>query len=140
VHRVSIMHSMETTANRTKVFIVDDSVVIRERLVEMIQGLPETQVVGEAVSATDAVSGILHTHPDCVVLDLQLQNSSGLAVLREIHPILPDVVFMVLTNHGSTQHSRLCMAAGAQYFFDKSADVEQVLDVIAGIATKRRCH
>lgn len=131
---------MENAHYPVKVYIVDDSLVIRERLVELIDAMPEAQVVGEAESAADAIAGILQVHPDCVVLDLQLRESNGLSVLRAVHPQAPDIVFMVLTNHASAQYCRLCMTSGAKYFFDKSNEVSRVREAISAVATQPNRH
>lgn len=118
----------------TKVFIVDDSVWIRARLAEVLLGLPDVRVVGEAATASAAVAGILRTRPDSVVLDLNLLGHTGLDVIRAVRPEAPAVVFIVLTNHCESQYRDACMAAGATYFLDKSRDFERVPSVIAEIA------
>ena len=127
------MQSMEATHCPPKIFIVEDSVAIRERLVQALSARASAVVVGQAETASQAIAGILQTQPDCVVLDIHLQASSGITVLREVHEQLPKVVFVVLTNHSGTQYRRMCMAAGASYFFDKSTEVGRVKDVIAGL-------
>jgi DNA-binding NarL/FixJ family response regulator len=131
---------MNTAQHSTRVYIVDDSIVIRERLVEMIETMPNVEVVGQAETAQAAIDGIHLTTPDCVVLDMQLLDSNGLTVLREVHPDLPGVVFVVLTNHASSQYCRLCMEAGASYFFDKSRDADRIRDVIASVVPQVTTH
>ena len=125
--------SMQT--NRpTNVYIVDDSPSIRSRLVEMLAAMPDVTLAGEASSAKDAVDGILLTHPDSVLLDLNLAGRSGIEVLRAVHQREPRIVFVVLTNHAEPQYRRACALAGASYFLDKSTEFERVRDVIAEIA------
>ena len=124
-------------ALRLQVFIVDDSTSIRLRLNEMLRQLDDVAVVGEAESAHAAVDGILRTHPDSVLLDLNLMGKSGMDVLRTVHPQAPDIVFVVLTNHSEPQYRRACARAGARYFLDKSTEFERVREVIAEIASTR---
>jgi len=88
-------------------------------------------VVGEAETPRAAVEGILRTRPDSVVLDIQLIGGSGIDVLREAHPRTPATVFIVLTNHPNPQYRRICMEAGAAYFFDKNTEIAKVCEVIA---------
>jgi DNA-binding NarL/FixJ family response regulator len=83
------------------------------------------------------VDGILRTHPDSVLLDLNLMGKSGMDVLRAVHPQAPDIVFIVLTNHSEPQYRRACARAGARYFLDKSTEFERVREVIAEIAATR---
>ena len=130
------MASMQTQ-RPTQVFIVDDSTSIRLRLNDMLRRMGDVDVVGEADSAMAAVDGILRTHPDSVLLDLNLMGKSGMDVLRTVHPQAPDIVFVVLTNHSEPQYRRACARAGARYFLDKSTEFERVRDVIAEIASTR---
>jgi DNA-binding NarL/FixJ family response regulator len=125
------------TQRPNHVFIVDDSAPIRARLAEMLAGMAEVRLVGEAGSARDAVAGILRTRPDAVLLDLSLIGQTGLAVLRAVRPQSPATVFVVLTNHSETQYRQACAKAGAAYFLDKSTDLDRVRGVLAEIASTR---
>jgi two-component system response regulator DevR len=123
------MASMNTPA-RTRVFIVDDLPSMRERLRELIDGIDGIEVVGEAGTAAEAIAGIRGTHPDYVLLDYQLVGGTGLDVLRDVHPGAPEITFIVLTNHATTQHRRACLDAGARFFFDKSTEFGEVPSAI----------
>ena len=119
----------------THIYIVDDSPAIRSRLSEMLGRLGGVRVVGEAGAAPQAVSEILSLRPHSVLLDLDLTGSSGMQVLRAIHPLAPEIVFVVLTNHAEPQYRRACERAGAAYFLDKSTEFDRVPGVIAEIAS-----
>jgi len=123
---------METPAAKN-VFVVEDSLPVRARLVEMLIEIEGVRVVGEAGTPADAVTGILRTLPDYVVLDFQLDGGTGADVLRAVHMQIPDIVFIVVTNHPQPQFRRVCMEAGAKAFFDKSSEMGNVRDMIAGI-------
>ncbi|MGZ5034144.1 MAG: response regulator [Usitatibacter sp.] len=125
------------TPRPNHVFIVDDSAPIRARLAEMLAGMSEVRLVGEAGSARDAVAGILRTRPDSVLLDLNLMGQTGLDVMRAVRPQSPYTVFVVLTNHSGPQYRSACAEAGAAYFLDKSTEIERVRDVLAEIASTR---
>jgi DNA-binding NarL/FixJ family response regulator len=122
----------------TNVFIVEDSESVRERLARMLGDMEGVNVVGEAETPGEALEGILRTRPDSVLLDLHLLGGSGLDVLRRAHPQTPGTVFIVLTNHPDAQYRRACMAAGADYFFDKSSEIAKVREVIAGLGATRQ--
>jgi DNA-binding NarL/FixJ family response regulator len=119
---------METAipAARNKVFIVEDSAQIRERLHALLDGVQGVSVVGEADSAGSAIDGILGTHPDAVLLDIQLSAGTGIDVMRKVHPQAPDIVFIVLTSHTLPQYRKACMDSGASYFLDKDAEFARV--------------
>jgi two-component system response regulator DevR len=111
--------------------------MIRTRLAEMVSAMSGMRLVGEAASASEAISGIKRTQPDSVLLDLNLMGRSGLDVLRAIRPHSPDVVFVVLTNHSEPQYRQACIAAGATYFLDKTRELGCVSAVLAEIAATR---
>jgi DNA-binding NarL/FixJ family response regulator len=118
-------------AQRTgRVFIVEDSPSIRSRLVEMVSEIDGVCVVGEAETTADAVAGIQATKPHCVVLDFQLIGGTGVDVMRAVRPGSPEIGFVVLTNHASAQYRRLCEAAGADWFLDKSAEFGRLKEVV----------
>jgi DNA-binding NarL/FixJ family response regulator len=127
---------METTCSvrARKVFIVEDAPAIRERLIELMAEIDGAAVVGFADTPADAITGILGTQPDCVVLDYQLIGGTGIDVLRAVCPNAPSTTFIVLTNHANPQYRRLCLEAGARWFLDKSTEFRKIKDVIAGVA------
>ncbi|MBI3898214.1 MAG: response regulator transcription factor [Gammaproteobacteria bacterium] len=125
---------MEMPVASKNVFIVEDSVAVRARLVELVRAIDGATVVGEAGTPVDAVIGIMKTRPDFVVLDFQLEGGTGADVLRMIRPQMPKVVVMVLTNYPLAQIRRACIEAGADTFFDKTSEFGKIKDVIAGTA------
>lgn len=112
------------------VFIVEDAPSIRERLTSMLQESRGVEVIGEADNPQSAIQGILSKRPDSVVLDIQLLGGSGLEVLEAVHPICPQIVFIMLTNFPSKQYRNKCLASGASYFLDKNAEFPKVLDAV----------
>ena len=122
--------AMEKHGTR-KVFIVEDSPSIRGRLVELLNDIDGVRVVGEAETPEAAIAGIFETLPDCVVLDFRLIGGTGVDVLRAVHPALPAIAFIVLTNHAGTQYRRVCIEAGASWFLDKSTEFEKLKELVA---------
>ena len=86
-------------AATTQVYIVEDSAPLRERLRALLTLSKDVAVVGEAATPAEAIDGILHTSPDCVVLDYQLEGGTGVDVLKALSGVLPQTVFIMLTNH-----------------------------------------
>jgi DNA-binding NarL/FixJ family response regulator len=121
-------------AQRTEVFIVDDVPSMRERLRELVGEVPDVDVIGDAGTTSDAIAGILATHPACVLLDYQLIGGTGVDVLRAVHDQAKDTVFVVLTNHPDPQYRRACIDAGADHFFDKSTEFERVAEVLRDLS------
>jgi len=120
-----------TVPSTTHVFVVEDSELIRERLVSMLAGLSGVQVVGHADNAADAIAGILAGKPDVVVLDVKLKASSGIEVLQTIKHRMPATAVIMLTNYATKEYRRKCLEAGAEYFLDKTNEFEQLRPIIA---------
>lgn len=124
------MSNNATVAGEVKVFVVEDSALVRERLIEMIREVDGVDVVGEADSYGTAVAGIMATHPDVAILDISLAEGNGIEVLAHVKPRLPGLRGIVLTNYNSPQHLRASADAGAEYFLDKSVDFERITDIL----------
>ena len=124
---------MQAPHTHTNVFLVEDSAPIRARLAEMLGGVEGVAIVGEAATPASAIDGILRTHPDSVVLDIQLIGGSGVEVLRKICPLAPNIVFIMLTNHPDPQYRKICMESGASHFLDKTTEFMKVREVIAAL-------
>ena len=123
-------------ADRTKVFLVEDSAPLRARLAAMLSTVDNVCVVGEAATAAAAIAGILKTRPTFVMLDIHLAGGSGLAVLREIHKADAAIVFIVLTSEPAPQYRKAYMQAGASHFLDKARDFEMARDIVAAHAAR----
>jgi DNA-binding NarL/FixJ family response regulator len=130
------MDSTQQAAPLT-VFLVEDSPDIRARLAETIRGIEGAELVGEAGTVGGAIDGIRTTHPGAVILDLQLEDGSGLEVLKAVHPASPALHIAVLTNYATDQHRRACMNAGAEFFLDKSSEFPRIREIVNGWADWR---
>ena len=113
-----------------KVFVVEDSQAVRERLVDMINEIEDVDVVGEADTYDSAVSGILATRPDVAILDISLAAGSGIDVLAHVKRQLPALKGIMLTNYSSPQHVKASADAGADYFLDKTSEFEKIVDIL----------
>ena len=114
------------------VFLVEDSPAIRARLAETIRGIEGAELVGEASKVAEAILGIRSTQPRAVILDLQLEDGSGLDVLKALRPASPAPHVAVLTNYATDQHCRAYLDAGAEFFLDKSSDFPRIREIVQG--------
>jgi DNA-binding NarL/FixJ family response regulator len=117
-----------------KVFLVDDSTVVRDRVAAVLKDLAMT-IVGSAETPEDAIHGILTTHPDVVVLDVQLQGGGGLDVLRAVRRTRPDIVFVVFTNYADPACRALYLSSGAQRYLDKTTQFDQLAIEVGRLAS-----
>ena len=114
----------------TRIFVVEDSELIRERLLSMLASMSGVEVIGHAETASDAIAGILAVRPEVVVLDIKLKASSGIEVLQTIKRRLASVTVIMLTNYASEEYRKRCLEAGAEYFLDKTNEFEQLCPIL----------
>lgn len=107
-----------------RVFLVEDSALLRERLAGLLASIPGAQLVGHAATAEAALRGIRETAPEVVVCDIQLEQGSGFDVLRGVTAAAPAVEVYMLTNFASESYRRAAERYGARGFFDKSTQFE----------------
>jgi DNA-binding NarL/FixJ family response regulator len=113
-------------------FIVEDSIPVRERLLRTLEGMVGLDVVGTAEDVPAAIDGLTSCPPDALILDLQLPSGSGLQVLRAVRQKLPNMRVIVMTNFAAEPYRKAAMAAGAEIFLDKSAEFGRVRDILSG--------
>lgn len=107
-------------AGRLNVFIVEDSSAVRASLDSLLSGIPGVSVAGYATDEAGAIEGIDTLLPDFVILDLHLQQGTGLNVLINMKKNHARMKVAVLSNFASALYVSACRQAGADYFFDKS--------------------
>jgi DNA-binding NarL/FixJ family response regulator len=118
------------TGGVQKVFLVEDSGPVRQRLHDLLAATGAC-IVGHAQCAQEAIEAILEKKPDVVVLDLSLAAGSGFDVLRAVHSRQPQIDFYMLSNFASEPYRRFAAQLGARGFFDKTSEFERVRDVVA---------
>jgi DNA-binding NarL/FixJ family response regulator len=112
-----------------KVFLVDDSAMVLEKLAAMISGIDGVEIVGQALNALDAIQSIVKLKPDLVILDIRLNGGgNGMDVLKQIKKEIPPPIVIMLTNYPYPQYREKCRALGADYFFDKVTEIEKIYD------------
>jgi DNA-binding NarL/FixJ family response regulator len=116
------------------IYLVENSNYLRERLTRLVGKRKDVQVVGYAATARDAVEGIRRLKPDVVLLDIRLDQGNGLDVLKQIKLRGQPPVVIVLTNYAYSQYRDRFMASGADYFFDKSAELDLMLQALESLS------
>jgi len=119
-----------------KIFLVEDSPPVRERLEAMLAPLAGALVVGHADGAEAAVRAILAEQPDIVVLDLKLAQGSGFDVLRALRDAGSRAEVYMLSNFATPAYRSAAERLGARGFFDKSQEFERLREVLAARAAE----
>lgn len=110
-----------------RVLVIDDSEVIRRRLVERLELVGGVQIVGEAPDAWQALESIKRFRPHFVTLDIRMPGGDGLTLLRELREMEHAPLVAVVTNYATPEYRRCCRALGAFAVLDKSSQIDELL-------------
>lgn len=111
---------------KVRVLVVEDSITVRKRLVEVLSGDPEIDVVAEAEDGKQAIDLCSKLRPDVMTLDMMLPVMSGLAATEYImaHCPTPILVVSASTNRGELFKTYEALAAGAVDVLEKPTGTE----------------
>ncbi len=116
-----------------KLLLVEDSALIRDVIVDMLQDCDQLAIKGIATTSDEAIDLLNHQQYDMIVLDIELAQGTGFDVVRHTHqqqyPFKPPHIVM-LTNHGNHYYRSLAQHMGVDYFFDKSLQFDECIEVI----------
>ena len=118
----------ETT--KTKVVIVEDHPLFRERLAVLINKELDMQVCGEADNIRQAMEIIHATQPDAAVVDITLKGSSGLELIKDIKAQSIMLPVLVLSMHDESLYAERVIRAGAKGYITKDEASEKVMSAI----------
>lgn len=113
-----------------RVLVVEDHPLVRERLVELIDGEPGFAVCGQAEDRAGTLANLQSHRPDIVVLDLRLKDAQGFDLLREIRAQWPQVRVLVVSMHDETLFGEQALAAGAQGYISKQEATRNILQAL----------
>ncbi len=121
-----------------KVIIVDDSKILRERIISMLSTIPGVEIVAEAENSHEAMKYIEKLKPDVLILDIRMPNGNGIEVLKSIKQKKLSLIKIILTNYPLQQYKVKCFELGADYFFDKANEFEALKEVVEDLVNSEK--
>jgi DNA-binding NarL/FixJ family response regulator len=116
-----------------KILLVDDHVIVRTGLRNLLTSAMETQIL-EAATGRDAILMLRQSRPDLVLLDLNLPGVGGLELLRKMLQEDKTVRILVLSMHTESLYAARAMDLGARGYVSKNASAEELLTAVKRIA------
>jgi len=123
---------MEHTSKK-KLLIVDDSVLIIDRLKDALTGHNRISEILTAVNFSEAVEKLEKANPDVVILDIQMTGKNGIDLLKLIVKESPEIEVIMLSNLYSDYYLKLCKEIGATFFLDKSKDFDLIPGILSSL-------
>jgi len=121
------------------VLLIEDSVEIRDALIQSIEGSGALAVNGAVDNAQDAIALLDQGRIEAAVIDLNLRKGSGLQVLAHLKQAgNPQSIFrIVLSNHSTPAFKRICTDLGADCVLDKSLEFDKAIGLLEKHALSR---
>ena len=113
-----------------RLFIADDSEILRERLVDILSEIEGIEIVGQEGDAIRVIAAIERLNPDLVILDIQMPGGNGILVLETLKKKEKPPLVIMFTNYPYLQYRKRCLDAGADFFFYKATEFEKLVNVI----------
>lgn len=118
----------------TKIFLLDDHEIVRRGLAELLNSIPDFEVVGEAGTVAEALRRIPATDPDVAILDGRLPDGSGIEVCRTVREEQPNVKCLILTSYDDDEAIFAAVLAGAAGYVLKQIRGSNLVDAVRQVA------
>jgi two-component system, NarL family, nitrate/nitrite response regulator NarL len=113
-----------------RILLIEDHEMVRTALRMFLEGGPKLRVVGEAANQSDALAVAAREQPDVILLDLNLDGSSGLALLPELLATVSSARVLLLTGVSDPALLRQAVNLGARGLVLKGQNIDMLLQAI----------
>ena len=127
-------YSLNKRRTDMKVIIADDSKLIRDRVAERVKQIYSVNVVAQTTNSFETIEEIKKHKPDVLILDIRMPEGSGINVLKYIQNNKIRIVTIVITNYPIMQYKNKCFELGADFFFSKATEFDEVFKLVKKLA------
>ena len=127
-----MLNQTNSSTHMQRIFLVEDSPIIRESLVEALSSVDDgREVIGIAETEDDAFQGIASTPADVAIIDINLRQGSGIGLLARLSQLAyAPPTRIVYTNHYSRRVAAHCAELGATHVLSKAGELSELLEVL----------
>ena len=116
-----------------RILIADDHLFYREGVRTLLKGVPEVEIVGDAMSGDEAVAQAATLQPDIVLMDIKMPGLNGIEATRRILQNHPRIGVLVVTMFDDDETVFAAMRAGARGYLLKDADREELVRAVSAV-------
>jgi two-component system, NarL family, invasion response regulator UvrY len=117
-----------------RILICDDHKIVRDGLRQILRQIQEVTDIDEAKDGSEAISIILKSDFDVVLLDISLPDKNGLEVLKSIKAKSPSTKVLMLSMHSQEQYAKRSFNLGASGYLTKDAASEELILAVRRIS------
>ncbi len=115
---------------KMQVYLVDDHPIVRQGLIKLIEQEQELEVCGEAGNVSEALAEISKLDPDVILVDISLEDSNGLELIKQIDDLGLKIPMLVLSMHDESLYAEHSLRAGASGYVMKQAAASTLINAI----------
>ncbi len=128
---------MGTLQNKIRILIADDHRLIRNALKNILNHLPDMEIVGEAKNSDEVFLQIEQSAPDVIILDLNMPEKDGLEILQQLRAENKTIPVIILTLYPEERFKDSAFAGGAVGFLTKDCSPEELISAIRKAKTPK---
>lgn len=117
-------------ARKTRVLIIDDHVMVREGVAEIIKHEPDLDVCGTATTANEGLEAIPRLRPDLVIVDITLPGKNGIEFIKDARAAYPDLRILVMSMHDESLYADRVLRAGGRGYIRKQEGGDKLIAAI----------
>jgi DNA-binding NarL/FixJ family response regulator len=118
---------------KIRILLVDDHPLVREGLTNLIHQHPDLEVCGEAAGESEALQLVDSVQPNVAVVDISLENGSGLELIKNINATHSNVAMLALSMHEESLYAERALRAGARGYLMKREAAKKVIQGIRAV-------
>ena len=126
----NVLGKKSSPPKNRRLLLVDDHAVVRQGIAELVNNEPGLEVCGQVGTAPHAVTAVARLQPDLVLLDLSLEDGSGMELIKNLKTLHPRLPVLVLSVHDENLYARRVLKAGARGYVMKLKDSATVMNAI----------
>jgi DNA-binding NarL/FixJ family response regulator len=120
----------ESSTRKRTVLLIDDHPIVRQGLSQLVNQQPDLHVSAEAASAREALDMIAENVPDIAVVDISLDDRSGIELIKDLRARVPNLPILALSMHDESLYAERALRAGAKGYIMKQEATDMVMGAI----------
>ena len=112
---------------KSRILIIDDHVMVREGVAEIIKHEPDLDVCGTATTAHEGIEAVRKLKPDLILVDITLPGKNGIEFIKDVRAMNPDLRILVMSMHDESLYVDRVLRAGGRGYIRKQEGGEKLI-------------
>lgn len=117
-----------------KILIADNHPIVRLGINEVLNTVPDFDVLGDVSTTTELFNFIENSVPDVVILEMDIPEINGIATLRKIKKEFPDVKVLIYSGQSEDVYALSTIRAGAFGYLSKTSELDYIISAVKKVS------